>query len=1046
MAKTKTNTLTMDVSYGNQGQDKISVEVTDLYWKNFNIDNKEYREIVAVNFHAVDPGNFQRDANSMVLHFGQGEADLENAYFIPYFDAYQMKRMVIEDSTRITFTREVKDVIMLEDEKDDSDELKELKEAERKKASRISKAYNLVFLSSVKRVPYAVKEKVYNMARNLVSTPMIPKMTEPTVLAGQLFVEKKVAEEILKVIEGKKKTPIDPTLLDRAEFLLKVYEKWVNVFFKMMAEENFIRPLEVLVSSGGKRPYEVVVEEKVIEPLISEKVASGELIFTHNNQYDEIEKFNEYMSYIAKMMTNRIESIAKPLHRWNDISNELMNKFNSLVRLPYEAQRNAIAAAHKALKKRGNVSFICEMGTGKTFMTMVTADSHAESLGRTLKLLVLCPDHLVDTVWEEEIGKTLNNVIVHKITSIADLRKYEAAGYFSDKVKRAFILGQKFSKMTQDYKPAVQWGYVTKEVNGQKLIQQEKGFICPCCAEPIVRKTKLRDEETGALSVEKRPVPFTYFEKLTYNNFKCKKCDTVLWEPLTKTNLKLDLEEKKFVYSGDFKGFYPKDKDAVRHAIESAMTTMKQYTKSSTQYKNIVKKIEYLRNLELIILGKKKEGVKRPGTKAPVAYYIFKKLRYKFTHLIADEFHEYGGDSKRGEACAALINSVKYVITSTGTAMNGYANSRFRADFMLQPDKMKRAGYTVHDSEKFQVDFGVVEKKFRLTEKGGKKKREALTPKKRPGISPLIFPLFMQDTAIFVTMDDMTKDMPPLEHYNIPVEMDEALEKAHTELVNSIKSKTSYDKKSFKNTVSLNYSFLDTPTKPKYLYDEDGEVLIQTPVIKKYEDKKLKKLLEIAKDEIVKDGNRMMIYTHYSSDNINGYLYDNLISEGYKVTVLNPTDQLSLSCDGDTRKCKQEDREKFIREEVKKGTEILICNPELVKTGLNLMDFPTILYYQMGYQVFTNRQADRRAWRLGQDKLCKVIYLYYGDTIQQSVASLMATKIVASRAIEGSMDESGLEALAETRTAEEELSAMFYNGIKDTVKGFKTYPSSSPAA
>ncbi|MFP3725845.1 hypothetical protein U8V72_11645 [Priestia filamentosa] len=1040
MSKTKLSTLSMKASYG---ENEIDVEVTDLYWKEFKLDSKIIKEVVAANFHSVEPGNFHRDGNDLVFHLGN-KYNFRNAYLIPFLDEYRMDKKVIEDSTRITFTREVKNVIMMEDEEKDSDEVKALKAAERKKQNRISKAHNLIFLDSVESVPYEVKEKVYNYINNTITTPMVPRMTEATVLAGQLFVEKKVAKDILNVVFNGAKTPIESNLLDRAIYLLKVYEKWVEVIFEIMAEERFISPLEVLISSGTKKPYEVIVDENAIEPLITEKIVSGELYFTENTQYDEIHEFNNYMAYNAKMMTNRIESIAKPIHRWNNIEDEVKDKFKMLVRPPFEAQRNAIAAGIKALDKRNNVSLICEMGTGKSLMSSAIADIHADLNGKTLKLLILCPDHLVDTVWEEELHKTLRDITVHKITSVSDLIEFEKSGYLKDITKRAFILGQKFSKTAFSYRPSVRWGIVAGDVNAANRISSyEKGFSCPCCGEPIKRKTRVRNPYTGEMSVELKPVPFTYFEKLNYHNYKCKKCDTVLWEPLTKTYMDSDVKEKNFVYSGDFKGFYPTDKGAVRKEIEESTRTMGNYAIGSSQRKNLVKKIEYLRNLENIILGKKKEGVKRPGTKTPVAKYIFKKMRYQFTHLIADEFHEYGGDSKRGDACASLIHSIKYVITSTGTAMNGYANSRFKADFMLQPDKMKRAGYTVNDSEKFQVDFGVVEKKYKLIEKGSKKKRESLAPRKRPGISPLIFPLFMQDTSIFVTMEDMANDMPPLEHYNIDVEMDEALRKAHDKLVAQIRNKTSYDKKIFQNTVQLNYSFLDIPTKSKSLYDADGNLLVRTPVIEKYEDKKLSKLLGIAKEEIQNADTRMMIYTHYSSDNINGYLYDNLIEENYKVTVLNPTNQYSVSCDGNMVKVKTEDREKFIRAEVEKGTEILITNPELVKTGLNLMAFPTILYYQMSYQVFTNRQADRRAWRLGQDKLCKVIYLYYKDSIQQAIASLMATKIIASRAIEGSMDESGLEAIADSRTAEEELSNMFYNGIKDTVKGFKSYPSSA---
>lgn len=354
----------------------------------------------------------------------------------------------------------------------------------------------------------------------------------------------------------------------------------------------------------------------------------------------------------------------------------------------------------------------------------------------------------------------------------------------------------------------------------------------------------------------------------------------------------------------------------------------------------------------------------------------------------------------------------------------------------MQPEKMKKAGYGINDADKYQIDYGVIQKKYRLVETNGKVKKEHLAPAKKPGISPVIFPLFMQDTTIFINMEDLKDDMPELEHVQIPVTMDSELKIAQKQLVRDIRNATRHDKKLFKSTFQLSYSYLDAPQEEKELKDVDtGEVLVRTPVISGYSDNKLQELIKVAHNEIVRQDNRMIIYTHFSGDNINDYLAKHLMLEGFKVTILSPVNQKSISCDGSKIKVNKDEREIFIREEVEKGTEILLVNPELVKTGCNLIQFPTIIYYQMGYQVYTNRQADRRAWRLGQTKACKVIYLYYKDTIQEQTASLMATKIIASRSIEGKMDADGLEALCSDRTAEEELAAKFYEGIKDIVKG-----------
>ena len=105
------------------------------------------------------------------------------------------------------------------------------------------------------------------------------------------------------------------------------------------------------------------------------------------------------------------------------------------------------------------------------------------------------------------------------------------------------------------------------------------------------------------------------------------------------------------------------------------------------------------------------------------------------------------------------------------------------------------------------------------------------------------------------------------------------------------------------------------------------------------------------------------------------------------------------------------DREQWIDEAVKNGCRILICNPSLVETGLDLLAFTNIIFYQMGYNLFTMRQASRRSLRLNQTNNVTVYFLYFKDTIQESVLSLMASKLQASMAIEGKFSKEGLNEL-----------------------------------
>ncbi|MFA1013687.1 helicase-related protein, partial [Pseudomonas tremae] len=90
-------------------------------------------------------------------------------------------------------------------------------------------------------------------------------------------------------------------------------------------------------------------------------------------------------------------------------------------------------------------------------------------------------------------------------------------------------------------------------------------------------------------------------------------------------------------------------------------------------------------------------------------------------------------------------------------------------------------------------------------------------------------------------------------------------------------------------------------------------------------------------------------------------------------------------------------REDWILDQVDRGVDVLITNPELVKTGLDLLDFSTIAFMQTGYNVYTVQQAARRSWRIGQKQDVRVIFFGYIGSSQIACLQLMAKKIAVSQ-------------------------------------------------
>jgi len=106
-----------------------------------------------------------------------------------------------------------------------------------------------------------------------------------------------------------------------------------------------------------------------------------------------------------------------------------------------------------------------------------------------------------------------------------------------------------------------------------------------------------------------------------------------------------------------------------------------------------------------------------------------------------------------------------------------------------------------------------------------------------------------------------------------------------------------------------------------------------------------------------------------------------------------------------------EKREDWLFEQVDRGTDVLVTNPDLVKTGLDMLEFPTIAFMQSGYNVYTLQQAARRSWRIGQKMAVDVHFLGYEETAQMACLQLMAAKIAVAQSTSGDMPESGLDVL-----------------------------------
>ena len=187
-------------------------------------------------------------------------------------------------------------------------------------------------------------------------------------------------------------------------------------------------------------------------------------------------------------------------------------------------------------------------------------------------------------------------------------------------------------------------------------------------------------------------------------------------------------------------------------------------------------------------------------------------------------------------------------------------------------------------------------------------------------------------------------------------------------------------------------------TKGETVFDpRTGDIIVSVPPLS--EEKlypKEKALVDLVAAERMA-GRRVLVYvTHTGTRDITGRMEDILTRHGFRVAVMK-ADAVA-----------PDKREKWVADRVNKGLDVMICHPRLVQTGLDLIDFPTLVWYETDYSVYVMRQASRRSWRIGQTRPVKVVFMSYKSTMQADALKLVAKKLQSSLAVEGELPEDGL--------------------------------------
>ncbi len=382
------------------------------------------------------------------------------------------------------------------------------------------------------------------------------------------------------------------------------------------------------------------------------------------------------------------------------------------------------------------------------------------------------------------------------------------------------------------------------------------------------------------------------------------------------------------------------------------------------------------------------------------AEYIKKYLKGYFDMVILDEIQDYkAGDSLQGRAMGSLLSSSDKCLCLTGTLNGGYADDLFYLLFRMDPATLIADGFTYRDVNKWLETYGTLETVKNLEDDEnyyGRGKKKGEMKRKKPGVSPVVVGKYLLDKAFFIRLSDVIEGLPPYEENVVTIKMEEQA-KEYAILRDELKEAVRKHKgRALSSMLQALLSYPDSCVQFQEhieVKDKDKNVLeiITAPKIDDAILPKEAEFLKLVKKEKAEGRKTLCYLTFTNSRDLRPRLEKILKDKKIRVGILDVS-------------VPPKKREAWVNKHAK-DIDVLICNAELVKTGLDLYDFPTVVFFQVGYNVFTLRQAARRSWRIGQRQPVRVFFFCYQGTMQEVALKLIAKKLEVALMVEGDLPE-----------------------------------------
>ena len=633
-------------------------------------------------------------------------------------------------------------------------------------------------------------------------------------------------------------------------------------------------------------------------------------------------------------------------------------------------QKNIINAMHRHLKKEKAGFLISQPGTGKTSMAISIASLWKN--GSNKNVFVVCPTHLIKK-WSKDINILAPNAKIYECNSTKEYIE-QIEPEITKRLSTNYIL-------------------VNPNCIKQSVIKTRTTSI-DCLRH--TKNVKSKGKENASVRND-RGSKHTYFHYLEYFS-----------RSIHKKGEKEELTRYKDFLAGQ------KIK-----ACSSLIDSKKIDSKNTQSYKVH----NYVEDLDI----KEQEA----SNFASLDWYIQRKGRHNVDMLIVDEMHEFLTGSAQGHGAQRLASCAKKILGLTGTLFNGYAENLYNMFLYFYPEKIKneyqeymkqdpefRGGmkkqfkdrysykeveYTPYDWHTHRIENAAdyvkishnwgryLDLQFIEKDRPGVLNANVectIKTKDAPGINPNIFIKLLSNCCVFMSMDDVSSELPAYNESIIKCELNKENLEAYNNLIGNLSNAivpARYKHQEIKKLAAWS----DNPC-----FIADDYIEYRGTGVR--DNHKLDELMKIINHH---DQECVLVYTYYDTNNdINSIIYDRLQQEGIKTAILkNSTSAMK--------------RIEWFEKKKEEGVRVVICNPGMVDTGLDLLDFTTIVFYELDQNFFTMRQAARRSYRLNQKNNVSIYYMYYAGTVQETLIKFMAEKLKSVKVLEGDFDDEGLSSL-----------------------------------